>query len=290
MLKDVLISLRPKQWTKNLVLFAGLIFSQTLTQPFLLLKAIAGFALFSALSGALYILNDIVDLREDGEHPVKSQRPIASGRLSVKAALLWAVVLALGSLCLTWLLGGKFFLVAAMYTVLSIAYSFLIKGIVILDVLAIAFGFVLRAVAGAVVIDVEISTWLLVCTVLLALFLALSKRRHELILLEGSVADLHRKTLSEYSPRLLDQMISVVTASTLMAYALYTMAPETVSKFQTRGLGLTIPFVLYGIFRYLYLIHRREEGGAPEKTFLTDLPLLMDVGLWIIAVGLVIYL
>ncbi len=290
MLADLVRSMRPKQWSKNLILFAGLVFSQSLVDPYLLLKTVAAFLLFSLLSGSLYVLNDVVDLKEDREHPLKSKRPIASGRLGLRPALVSTVSLILLSLGLSLLLSGRFFLVAVIYLVLSLAYSFLVKGIVILDVLAIAFGFVLRAVAGAVVIEVEISTWLLVCTVLLALFLALSKRRHELVLLEGSVADSHRKTLSEYSPHLLDQMISVVTASTVMAYALYTMASDTISKFQTRGLGLTIPFVLYGIFRYLYLIHRREEGGAPEHTLLADLPLLVDIGLWVVAVGLIIYL
>jgi len=288
--RDLVTSVRPKQWTKNLVVFAGLIFSQSLKDPYLLLRAAASFFLFSLLSGSLYIVNDIVDLKEDREHPLKSKRPVASGRLRKGPALICAVSLALLSLSISLLVGGRFFVVAAVYLTLSLTYSFLLKGVVILDVLAIAFGFVLRAVAGAVAIDVEISTWLLVCTVLLALFLALSKRRHELLLLEGSRLGLHRRTLSEYSPQLLDQMISVVTASTVMAYALYTMAPETLIKFETRALGLTIPFVLYGIFRYLYLIHRREEGGAPEKSLLTDLPLLLDVTLWIIAVGLIIYL
>lgn len=290
MFRDILVSMRPRQWTKNLILFAGLIFSQSLATPHLLLKTVAAFGLFSLLSGSLYLLNDLVDLKEDREHPLRSKRPLASGRLGLKPALISAIFFILLSLGLSSLLSRMFFMVAVIYLGLSLAYSSVLKRIVILDVLAIAFGFVLRAIAGAVVIDVEISTWLLVCTVLLALFLALSKRRHELILLEGSDSDLRRKTLSEYSPRLLDQMISVVTASTLMAYVLYTMAPETISKFQTRGLGLTIPFVLYGIFRYLYLIHRREEGGAPERTLLTDLPLLTDIGLWIVAVGLIIYL
>ena len=289
MLKDILISMRPKQWTKNLILFAGLVFSQNLLSPYLLLKTIAAFALFSLLSGSLYMLNDVLDLEEDRKHPLKSKRPIVSGRIGVRASILSVVLLVIASLTLSLLLSTEFFLVAVIYLILNLAYSFLVKRVVILDVLVISFGFVLRAIAGAVVIDVEISTWLLVCTVLLALFLALSKRRHELVLLEAS-AESHRKTLSEYSPRLLDQMVSVVTASTLMAYALYTMAPETINKFGTRRLGLTIPFVLYGIFRYLYLIHKRDEGGAPEKTLLTDLPLLVDIGLWIVAVGLIIYL
>lgn len=289
MLKDILISMRPKQWTKNLILFAGLVFSQNLLSPYLLLKTIAAFALFSLLSGSLYMLNDVLDLEEDRKHPLKSKRPIVRGRIGVRASILSAVLLVIASLTLSLLLSTEFFLVAVIYLILNLAYSFLVKRVVILDVLVISFGFVLRAIAGAVVIDVEISSWLLVCTVLLALFLALSKRRHELVILEAS-AESHRKTLSEYSPRLLDQMVSVVTASTLMAYALYTMAPETINKFGTRRLGLTIPFVLYGIFRYLYLIHKREEGGAPEKTLLTDLPLLVDIGLWIVAVGLIIYL
>jgi 4-hydroxybenzoate polyprenyltransferase len=186
------------------------------------------------------------------------------------------------------LLGKWFTGVALSYVALQALYSGPLKHIVIIDVLTLAIGFVLRAVAGAVAVNVEISHWLLVCTVLLALFIALAKRRHEIVLLAGDAAS-HRPILGEYSPYLLDQMISVVTASTLIAYIFYTVSPETQAKFGTAWLGLTIPFPLYGIFRYLYLVHRREGGGSPADLLLTDRPLLLCVALWALAVAAIIY-
>ena len=199
-----------------------------------------------------------------------------------------AGVLGVSGLALAFALRPAFGVVALAYVVMQTAYSARLKHIVIIDVLTIAIGFVLRAVAGAVVIDVAISHWLLICMILLALFMALSKRRHELTLLAGGASD-HRRILGEYSPYLLDQMIGVVTASTLIAYIFYTISPETVKNFNTEYLALTIPFPLYGIFRYLYLVHQKEGGGSPAEMLLTDRPLLLCVALWVVAVVLIVY-
>ena len=246
--RSLLVSLRPEQWTKNLVVFAALLFGEKLTDPAADARAVAAFAIFCALSGVVYLFNDVRDREADRQHPLKSKRPIASGQLSPQAALGFAGLLAVVALGASAALGWNLFGVAFTYVALMAVYSGPIKHVVILDVLTIAIGFVLRAVAGAVAIHVPISHWLLVCTILLALFLALSKRRHELVLLaEGATS--HRRILQEYSPYLLDQMIGVVTASTLMAYALYTVSPETMARFGTDQLLLTLPFPLYGILR-----------------------------------------
>ena len=229
-----------------------------------------------------------MDREADRRHPLKKHRPVASGALSPQKAGTAAVVLAGVALAGAFRLDWEFGLVSVAYVALQTAYSGPLKHIVIIDVLAIAIGFVLRAVAGAVVIDVPISHWLLVVTILLALFLALSKRRHELVLLADTATE-HRPILGEYSPYLLDQMIGVVTASTLVAYIFYSVSPETVEKFGTDLLGLTVPFPLYGIFRYLYLVHRREGGGSPTQMLLTDRPLLVCVALWAVAVVVILY-
>jgi 4-hydroxybenzoate polyprenyltransferase len=280
-------SVRPRQWVKNLFVFAGLIFSQKLFTPDAW-RALAAFAVFCALSGVVYLLNDVADRERDRAHPVKRERPIASGALSVPVALVAAVVLAAGAFIASAALGRGFLLTAVAYVVLLVAYSIRLKHVVIVDVLTVASGFVLRAVAGAVAIAVEISGWLLICTILIALFLALGKRRHEYLTLDGE-ATRHRPILAEYSAALLDQMIAVVTASTVTAYALYTMSPETVTKFDTQLLPATLPFVLYGIFRYLYLLYRRQLGGNPSELFLNDRALIVNTGLWIAAVVTIIY-
>jgi 4-hydroxybenzoate polyprenyltransferase len=288
MIRAVLVSLRPHQWTKNLLVFAALAFSKHLFEAEAFLRTLLAFLLFCGLSGSVYLINDLVDLPRDRLHPRKSLRPLARGDLSVRVGRTIAWVLGLACLGLSVLLGPSFALAAFLYLLLNVAYSFRLKKIVILDVLAISLGFVLRAVAGALAISVQFSDWLVVCTLLLALFLALSKRRHELTSLTDAAPD-HRPILTEYSPYLLDQMISVVTASCLMAYAFYTMAPETVEKYRTDRLAWTIPFVLYGIFRYLYLVHQKDQGGSPTDLLLTDRPLLVDVGLWAICVVVIVY-
>jgi len=281
-------SLRPEQWTKNLIVFAGLLFGLQLFDADAVLRTLAAFAVFCALSGVVYVVNDIMDRDADRRHPLKARRPIASGALSPVVAGAAAAALTVVGLAAAFALSRAFGLVALTYLVLQTAYSGPLKHIVIVDVLTIAMGFVLRAAAGAVAVRVPISHWLLIVTILLALFLALSKRRHELVLLAGEAAQ-HRPILGEYSAYLLDQMISVVTASTLVAYIFYCISPETVQKFGTDLLGLTIPFPLYGIFRYLYLVHRREGGGSPSQMLLNDRPLLICVGLWVAAVVVIVY-
>jgi 4-hydroxybenzoate polyprenyltransferase len=281
-------ALRPHQWTKNLIVFAGLIFGQKLLDPNAVGRAAAAFAIFCALSSVVYLLNDLADREADRQHPLKKHRAIASGVVSPTVALAMAGGLAAVGLTGAFLLGRNFGLVALGYLALFTLYSGPLKHLVILDVLTIAAGFVLRAVGGAVAIPVAISPWLLIVTILLALFLALAKRRHELVLLADD-ASAHRRSLEEYSPYLLDQMIAVVSASTIVAYAFYTVSPETIHKFGTNMLGLTLPFPLYGIFRYLYLVHRREGGGSPAELLLNDRPLLICVALWVAAVVALIY-
>jgi 4-hydroxybenzoate polyprenyltransferase len=283
----VVASLRPKQWVKNLFVFAGVIFSQQLFTP-LFWPALGAFALFCVLSGSMYLLNDVADAEKDRLHPTKRFRPVASGALPRGGALALGIGLLVASLAASFALSWRFGLVAAGYGVLLTAYSVWLKHLVILDVLTVAVGFVLRAVAGAVAIDVEISGWLLICTVLIALFLAVGKRRHEYLTLHGNAAA-HRPILAEYSEGFLDQMIAVVTASTVTAYALYTMSPETVAKFHTRLLPLTLPFVLYGIFRYLYLLYRRQLGGNPSDLLLNDRALLLNTVLWMLSLLVLIY-
>lgn len=282
------VSLRPAQWTKNLILFAGLIFGGKLLDPASALAASLAFVIFCALSGVVYLINDVRDVEADRRHPIKSRRPIAAGDLSTATAWTTAVVLAVTALTGAWWLDRSFFLVAAAYLSLLTIYSIVLKHHVILDVLTIAAGFVLRAAAGTVVIHIAISHWLLVLTLLLALFLALSKRRAEMVtLVDGGSG--HRRSLADYSPQLLDQLITIMAASTLLAYAFYTISPETVDRFGTDRLLYTLPFPLYGIFRYLFLIHQRAGGGNPSETLLQDRPILVCVGLWALTVAILIY-
>ena len=285
---NLLESLRPGQWTKNLIVFAALIFGRRLFDPLAAGTVAAAFVVFCVLSGVVYLINDVIDRESDRRHPLKARRPVASGALRPTTALVAGTVLGVAAIGAAFRLQPVFGVVALGYVALMASYSGPLKHLVIIDVLTIAIGFVLRAVGGAVVIAVPISQWLLLCTVLLALFLALSKRRHEIVLLADSAVE-HRRILGEYSPYLLDQMIAVVMTSTLMAYAFYTISPETEQKFGTSWLALTVPFPLYGIFRYLYLVHQREGGGSPAEMLLNDRPLLACVALWVLAVVLIIY-
>jgi len=283
---DVFRSLRPSQWTKNLFVFAALVFAQKILDGPLVLRTLGAFGIFCLLSGSIYLVNDVLDYEEDRVHPKKSRRPIAAGLIRRGTAAGMAVFFAAVSLAGAFVLSPGFFIVGAVYFVLQIAYSIKLKHVVILDVFIVASGFVLRVMAGGIVIHVPLSSWLLICTTLLALFIAMSKRRHELVLLEEN-ASIHRPILKEYSAYLLDQMISVVTASTVIAYCLYTVSEDTVKKFGTSDLIYTTPFVLYGIFRYLYLVHKKGEGGSPEELILKDKPLAITVLLWIAtAVGI----
>ena len=287
MLGAIAVSMRPRQWVKNFFVFAGLVFSQRLFTG-AAWTAVAAFAIFCALSGAIYLLNDVADRERDRLDPRKRVRPIAAGQLPVGVAVAAAAALIVAGLVSSAWLPRPFLITALAYVVLLVAYSAWLKHVVIVDVIVVAGGFVLRAVAGAVVIDVEMSGWLVICTILSALFLALGKRRYEYLVLEGDAAR-HRPILAEYSPALLDQMIAVVTASTVTTYALYTMSPETVAKFHTHLLPATLPFVLYGIFRYLYLLYRRQLGGNPSELLVSDRALLINTIGWICAVLLIIY-
>jgi 4-hydroxybenzoate polyprenyltransferase len=284
----LLISLRPEQWTKNLLVLAGLVFGGRLMDPGSVEIALVAFAIFCALSGAVYLFNDVADRTTDKNHPLKRERPIASGRLSVPTALVAGLVLGTAGVQAAFMIRTELGVVAGTYVTMLLIYSAALKHVAILDVLMIAAGFVLRAIAGAVAVGVPIGHWLLVCTTLLALFLALSKRRHELTLLAEGATD-HRRSLEEYSPYLLDQMIGVVTSSTLIAYTVYATSTDTAARLGTAKLGLTIPFVLYGIFRYLYLVHRKRGGGSPAAMLLTDRPLLGCVALWAATVIALLY-
>lgn len=281
-------SARLHQWVKNFFIFAALIFSGHLFILNDLLLTVAGFFIFSLATSAIYIFNDVADVEKDKLHPEKSKRPLPSGKLKTSTALTVSTILGLSALLLGFSLGLNFTFVLIGYIILNILYSLFIKSLVILDVMTIAVGFVLRIYAGALLINVPVSEWLIICTILLALFLGFSKRRSELVLLENT-ANTHRSVLGHYSPQFLDQMIGIVTASTVMSYALYTISEETVSKFGTNNLIYTVPFVLYGIFRYLYLVHKKELGGNPTLAILKDLPLIINLILWIVSAGIIIY-
>jgi 4-hydroxybenzoate polyprenyltransferase len=282
-------SLRPQQWVKNGFVFAALIFSRNLTDWQRSSRVALAALVFCVISSAAYLLNDVLDAPEDRRHPVKRLRPVASGRLRARTAATVAALLALVALTGAWLLDWSLFLVVASYAAVNVLYSWVLKHVVLLDVFVIGAGFVFRVVGGGLVIHVEISSWLIVCTTLLALFLALSKRRHELVLL-GADASSHRSILANYSPYFLDQLIAIVTASTVMSYALYTLSHDVQTKFPGKRLELTIPFVLFGIFRYLYLVHQNEEGGSPTRILFTDPVLLSVVLMWAASVILIIYL
>lgn len=285
--RSLIRALRPHQWIKNCVVFAALIFAKRFTDPDSVLDAALTFGLFCLLSSAVYLINDLLDVEADRCHPVKSLRPIAAGEVSLTTAVLTATVLMVGGLGGAWLLSPTVAAVLLAYLLMNIAYSLWLKRAVILDVMVLATGFLLRAVAGGLVLEVEISSWLILCATLLSLFLGFCKRRNELVVLEEGAAE-HRYILREYSLPFLDQLISVVTASTLVAYCFYTLSPEVQAKLGTNGLPWTIPFVLYGIFRYLYLVYQRSEGGSPTRIFYTDRPLLIDVALWALTAILVL--
>jgi 4-hydroxybenzoate polyprenyltransferase len=285
---SLFVSLRPDQWTKNLIVFAALIFAVKLLDPAATAKAAAAFLIFCALSGAVYLVNDVADRDQDRLHPVKRMRPIAAGDLSPGAARIAAVLLSGIALTASFALRPAFGAAAAAYLALFVVYTRSLKHIVVLDVMTIAIGFVLRAVAGGLVISVHISNWLLICTMLGALFLGFAKRRHEITLLAAGAKG-HRRILEEYDPYLLDQMIGVVAAATMVAYIIYCASPETHASFGTEWMVLTTPFPIYGLFRYLYLVHRKAGGGSPSDMLFADRPLLACVLLWGITSVLIIY-
>jgi 4-hydroxybenzoate polyprenyltransferase len=287
-LKNIIISLRPHQWSKNLVVFAALIFSGNVFVPKDVELAFITFVLFSLASGSVYLFNDILDRKEDAIHPAKKLRPVVSGKLAIKYAASASLIICLVSIIGSFILNQVLACIFIVYITLTVLYTIKLKHIVVVDILIVAIGFVLRAIAGAVVIAVKISPWLLVCTLFLALFMVIGKRRHEFVLLQENAAD-HRKILKEYNLLLLDQMIVVVTAASIVSYALYTLDNDTVEKFQTEYLVYTIPFVILGIFRYLFLIYKKNLGDRPEQILLNDKGIIITILLWIITVGIIIY-
>ncbi len=280
-------SLRPEQWLKNGFVLAPIVFSGLVGDPDSWLRSLLAVAAFCAASSATYLVNDVIDREADRAHPEKCSRPIAAGEVSVAAALAFAVFLVVAALTVALWLGGWFPVVLISYVVLVLLYSAILKRAVFLDVLVVAAGFVLRVVGGAVAINVPVSRWILVVTYLLALYLALGKRRTELALL-GEGAGNHRVVLGHYTLPMVDSAISVVLGATVLAYALYTVAPDTVAKVGSEGLLATVPIVLYGLFRYLYLLHSQEVGGSPTRALLTDRPLLICVAIWLIVSAVVI--
>lgn len=293
MIGALIRELRPKQWTKNLLLFAGVLFSQHLTDPQLMLRAAAGFVAFSLLAGSIYMLNDLKDLEVDRRHAVKRLRPLAAGRLPITAV--WVALVPLWTavgLLSAWL-GAPFMVVVGLYVAFNLAYTLWLKQVVLVDVFMIALGFVLRAIAGVQLLlpvapDTMLSPWLLVCTFFGALFLALAKRRRE-IANAGEGATRQRAVLEEYTPELLDGLLLVSAAASLMGYALYTIWPATVAKFGTEALLYTVPFVAYGIFRYLHLVRATEATEDPSQVLLTDRPLGWCLGLYLLTVILILY-
>jgi 4-hydroxybenzoate polyprenyltransferase len=273
--RSIFISMRPKQWIKNGFIFAGLVFSKSFFDLSLVLKTVYAFVLFSMVSGCVYIINDLMDKKADALHPRKSKRPIASGRLKTGAAVAACIIILVPSLFAAFLIEPKFFGILAGYLILVLAYSLGLKNVVILDVIIIAAGFVLRTIGGAAAINVLISPWLIACTTFLALFLALNKRKSELAVLSDD-APSHRANLKHYTKELIDSMLSVVTSTTIMSYALYTF---TAGK--SYYMMFTIPFVLYGIFRYQLLASQSYRGESPEILILKDKPLLINILLWV---------
>jgi 4-hydroxybenzoate polyprenyltransferase len=294
-LKAFVLCLRPKQWTKNLLLFAGIVFAQRWTELDLVLNVVAAFAVFCALSGVVYITNDILDVEKDREHPKKRLRPIASGAISSQSAGAGALALLAAALAVAWMITPGFFVCAVIYVLLVTAYSFKLRHMVILDVMVLAMGFVLRAIAGIEALHVErladdpvaIKPYFLLTTLFLSLFLALAKRRNELTIL-GDHAASHRAVLGDYSREYCDVLLTVATTGVIFSYAAWATVGDLARVGGDKGgaytMVFTMPFVLYGIFRYLWLVFRRDEGGAPEILLLTDRPLLTTVVLWTITI------
>lgn len=282
----LLKTLRPKQWSKNIFVFAALVFDHKLTDPDLLILTGAAFVVLCLLSSSVYVLNDLADIEKDRAHPKKRFRPIASGALPLPVAYGALAVLAPGALAAAFGLGSSFGLVALVYFGSNVLYSFWLKHVVLIDVMVLASGFLLRAVGGAELIGSAISPWLYICVSLLALFIGFGKRRGELLIAQNGGAT--RKVLNDYSLAFIDQLINLVASSTIVAYSFYTFSAENLPR--NHAMMLTIPFVLYGLLRYLYLIHVKGEGGAPDELVFVDRPLQLAFGLWALAVVLVLYL
>lgn len=291
-LPPLLRAMRPKQWVKNVLVFAGMVFTLNVAwRPgdaamwALLGRTVAAFGLFCAAASAIYLLNDVLDVDKDRAHPLKRHRPIASGALAPRTAVGLALVLMPGALAAAFVLAWPFGIALTAYVAMQVLYVLLLKHVVLVDVFVIALGFVIRAVAGALVIGVAISPWLYIVTLLGALFLGLCKRRHELVLLDAD-AGKHRKNLDDYSEGLLDTLISIVASATVMAYSLYTFTSPTLPA--NHLMMLTVPLVIFGLFRYLFLAHKRGGGGSPEELLLKDRPLLVTICLWIATTGIIL--
>jgi 4-hydroxybenzoate polyprenyltransferase len=290
----LITALRPKQWTKNLLLFAGVVFARHLTEADRLGRAAIAFCIFCCLSGVVYLVNDIADAEGDRQHPEKRNRPIASGALPVPIAVAAALCLSAGGLSASYLLNIRFGILATTYVVMMLAYSLALKHLVILDILIVALGFVMRGIGGIWAIElpgekIPITPWFITCILFLALFIALCKGRHELLLLTEGAGN-HRPVLNDYSHELLDQMVSVATTATIISYSLYvTLGVKPESARHHDYMIYTLPFVVYGIFRYLYLVYKRDEGGAPEVLLLKDVPMIVNILLWLITVLVVFY-
>jgi 4-hydroxybenzoate polyprenyltransferase len=289
MIPALLKSLRTDQWIKNAFVLLPLVFAKQLFHFQSLLKGLTAVGLFCLLAGGTYLINDLMDLSADRAHPSKRHRPLASGALSTFAAKWTAGVLIGSSLLWGSFLGPGFLLILGIYLGLQFGYNFKLKEVVILDIFCVSAGFFLRIIGGAVAVDVTISNWLIICAIGIAMFLTLGKRRSELALLGSETASLHRKVFAHYSLHFLDQMIGIITAITLLSYMLYCISPQTIAKFQTEHLIYTFPFVLYGIFRYLYLVFQRQQGESPGSVLVSDRPLLLSVVLWGCCCVLVIY-
>ncbi|UCD64455.1 MAG: decaprenyl-phosphate phosphoribosyltransferase [Candidatus Zixiibacteriota bacterium] len=288
MLLSIIRLARPQQWLKNGILLAPLIFAGEMTDIDKLLTALAATALFCLFSSVIYMFNDFVDYEKDRLHPAKKNRPIASGAISRTTAVFVMIIILAAAFILSAMVGSAFLVISMVFVAINLLYTIWFKNVVIVDAMSVAISFVIRAYAGALAIDVAASKWLLINTLLLALFLAFGKRRHELVFLEED-ATAHRKILIKYSPYLLDQLIGVVTASVVVMYMLYSFSTEVSLKLGTENLFLTIPFVVYGIFRYLYLIHKEEKGGSPTKVLISDWPILATVVLWLITAIIILY-
>ncbi len=282
-LKYLLLAMRPKQWTKNGVVFIAVIFARRLNDPRDVALGLLAVALFCLASGVVYLINDLVDLEKDRQHPFKRFRPLPSGRLSPRAAMIGAAAIGLGTVTVSALFSLGFAGAVVAYVALNLVYSFYLKNIVLVDLFGIAGGFLLRAAGGAWIIGVEISAWLYLCTLLGALFMGLGKRRHELLVLEGTAAS-HRKILGEYTREFLEELISIVSSALLVSYALYTYF-----AYRSHAMMATVPFAVYGIFRYLYLVHLKNDGGAPEEILLRDRPIIADIALWALCAGVILY-
>ncbi len=288
MIATIISALRVYQWPKNLVVFGALVFAEELSDPRQAVKSIIAFAVFCAASSAIYILNDIFDVEKDRMHPDKRSRPIASGALSMPVAAAMVVLLAVGALATSFALHSMLAYAVIAFLALNLLYTLVLKNVMILDVLAIAISFVLRGVAGALVLDVKFSNWLVVCTMFLALFLALGKRRREIGVLEKEAIH-HREVLGQYTVPYLDALMIVLAGTTLLTYTIYTCSPEVVQRLGTDKLYLTLPYVVYGLFRCLYLVHHKSGGGDPSRTLVRDVPLLAAVLLWGLTVVGIIY-